>query len=118
MFTKSKLILLGLLLCVACSHSDHQNEVVISCIHCKGCVERQLHFIAQHALDEQLEIRLDTTCIRSQKIPPGLRYTHHRHSALFEEYGPFGNLLYYDAKGKRIELLTDQNLADYITVEE
>lgn len=118
MVNKIICILLSVLLIVlvnnGCKIKKHENEIVFSCIYCKGCVLRQLDFIKNESLDKKYKIILDTTCIKPLVRELNFKYTQKDNEQIFQTYGEFGNLLYFDSKGKKIELMTDMNLSEIV----
>lgn len=113
--------IMGLLLIICIGHScfrpKPKNEIVFSCIHCKGCVLKQAKFIKQHSLDEVYQLTLDTSCIDKKLLQLNLKYTHQSQQAIFGKYGEFGNMLFFDSTGHRVAFLNNMNLHDYIVTE-
>ena len=108
------LITFAYLILSSCGFPKSNNEIVFSCIHCKGCIQRQLNFIEQNSLDKKYKLILDTNCISKTLFLDQINYTHKNNEEIFSKYGAFGNVLFIDSVGQKVELLTNMNLSDYI----
>ena len=114
----NKTLLIALLLfLVNCNSPTPKKELVFSCICCKGCVIQYLSHIEKNRLDTSFQVILDSTCIGKLYPLDQLHFQHSDQATLFQKYGEFGNLLYFDSTGKRMEFLTDMKLSDVLKAE-
>lgn len=101
----------------SCNKHKEDPKIVFSCYVCKGCVEKNLKYIIENDIDDKIEIQLNKKCMESigfGNLINRIKYTQVDERDLEKEYGVFGNFLWIDKEGNKMEFETDMNLIDYL----
>lgn len=101
------------ILSISCVEKD-KKRIVFYCLYCKGCVERNLNYIAEHNLDKEYDVVMDTTCFSHFNAIRSIKYRHLDQKEIEKTYGDYANILLIDSTGKQTIFNTDMNLKDYI----